>query len=163
MKLSWMKIFFVFLFVASAHGAFANWSLDEMMSSRDKKRTGVAKLSSRQKKSLQAWIQKNFVLKGQQNDQEQPQPVTMPHVSEVMQNGKYVKLSDNTVWEIHPADRSTVESWITPANIEVSTGKNQTYPYTLKNMTTKTTVLAKKVAPLMDGSVETNVYSTPSA
>ena len=149
--------------IAMTHSAFADWTLNELMNSRDKKRTGISKLSSRQKKALQVWIKKNFVLKtAEQEPSASNIPKTMPHVSEVLQRGRYLKLSDNSVWEIRPADRPTVESWITPATIDISITQNQYYPYSLKNQTTKSVILAKKVAPLIEqdeevDGIETNV------
>ena len=133
------KIAAICLFMTIFQFAYADWTLDEMMSKRDKKRTGVAKLNSRQRKNLQSWIRKNFVVRDSEVHEEQEKvrqeldaKKRAPTVSEVMQSGKYLKLTDNTVWEIHPADRATVQLWITPASIIVTTSNNPIYPYILK-------------------------------
>lgn len=167
-KLSF-KALIVTLLTIYSHAAYADWTIDELMSSRDKKRTGVAKLTPRQKRALQTWMHKHFILKGtevaekQKEEDKAQKAAKAAHVTEIIQSGKYLRLSNNSVWEIHPADRATVEGWMTPANILVTTSKNSRYPYLLENEITKTKVLAKKVAPLIESdqdAVNTNIQGT---
>lgn len=133
-----------FLLVSFALFAQSNWTFDDLMSNREKKRTGIKKLTPRQQEALQQWINKHFEVK------ESSFSAHLPTISEVMHSGKYLKLTDHSVWEIDPSDRPVVQGWLTPAKIKVKTGSDPEYPFLLVNQDTKTRVKAKKIAPLSE-------------
>ena len=70
--------------------------------------------------------------------------VTTPLMQENLKNGHYVRLSDDSLWEIDPADTSITQGWITPVEIVVTPSKDAAYPFTLKNSLTGSTVRARK-------------------
>jgi len=110
------------------------------MTEQNATETGVSKLTPGEKKALQQWINKHHTVKPGSSKKQQPQ------VSEVLVNGHYIKLSDGTIWKIHPSDTPITSSWITAANIEiVATGSDAGYPYTLTNALTGSKVQAQKV------------------
>jgi hypothetical protein len=126
-------------FTAYKSYSSSNNTLDTHMSPQEERSTGVHKLSPKERSELQKWI----------NQHHYPKSGTKmgahPTVSEVLGNGAYVKLSDNTLWLIHPNDRALTQSWITPANIEVTRSQDTQYPFSLKNTQTKSKVRATLV------------------
>ncbi|HEY4254831.1 MAG TPA: hypothetical protein VGM34_00610 [Chlamydiales bacterium] len=117
--------------------------LDFDMTPDEKKKTGVGKLSDKQKSALQQWIDNHYVKR------DQPLAVTAPKqrptISESIQNGKFVRLSDGTLWSIAPQDTALTQSWITPVEIIVTQTSDSEYPYKLTNTLTGTAVRAQKV------------------
>ena len=124
-------------------------TLDSDMTREEKKETGVSKLSRKEKKALQAWIDAHF--NGNEEAQGIPTPTSIkaapkrPVVEEVIQNGRYVKLSDQTSWEIYPADTIITQAWLSPSDILITQSGNGEYPYTLTNSQTGSSVRARKI------------------
>lgn len=71
-----------------------------------------------------------------------------PTVQETLNNGRFIKLSDDSLWEINPEDTAITESWISPAEIIVSIRNDMTYPYQLTNSITKSKVRARKATSI---------------
>jgi hypothetical protein len=69
-----------------------------------------------------------------------------PVLSESLNSGRYIRLSDNSLWEINPGDTAITQSWITPVEIIASPSGNATYPYKLTNSLTGSSVLARRVS-----------------
>jgi hypothetical protein len=67
-----------------------------------------------------------------------------PTIEENLNNGRLIRLSDNSTWQIHPNDTALTQSWITPVEIEVEETEDREYPYLLKNTLTGSKVRAKK-------------------
>lgn len=131
---------FAFLFAAaSIIGAF-----DADMSVQEMKQTGMAKLSAQEKMALQNWIETRYSkreviaqnLSGKKN--------LPPTLSENLKNGHYIRLSDNSLWEINPSDTPITQGWITPVEIKISASDDSSYPYNLTNSLTGSTVKARK-------------------
>ncbi len=114
-------------------------TLDTHMTPDQKRATGLHKLSEQERKELQKWINENHTLKPG------AKKIKRPHISEVIGNGAYVKLSDDSIWLIHPDDRLITQSWLTPVEILVERSPNAQYPYTLTNTLTKSEVRAAPV------------------
>jgi hypothetical protein len=72
----------------------------------------------------------------------------LPVVQESINNGQFIRLSDGTLWEIHPGDRKITQSWITPSEIKVVPSNEPTYPFLLTNSITGSSVLARHAASL---------------
>jgi hypothetical protein len=69
-----------------------------------------------------------------------------PTVMEMLNNGKYIRLTDNTLWEIHEKDTPITQSWISPVEIYAAPSGDKNYPYTLTNSLTGSKVRARKVS-----------------
>ena len=116
--------------------------LDYEMSLQDKKTTGVSKLNEPEKKSLHEWIDNNY--------EKRPEPVAKadsvehPLIQETLNNGRYIRLTDNSLWEIQPKDTPITQSWITPVEIFVTQSGHADYPYKLTNSLTGSSVLARR-------------------
>lgn len=114
-------------------------AFDSEMSTQEMKQTGMTKLSVQEKLVLQAWIDTHYTKKNlAQNN------VKNPTMQENLKNGHYIRLSDNTLWEINPIDTPITQGWITPADIIVSQSSDPAYPYLLKNSLTGSSVKARK-------------------
>ena len=66
-----------------------------------------------------------------------------PTIQESLNNGRFIRLSDNTLWEINPGDTPITQSWITPAEIISAPSNNSDYPFRLTNSLTGSSVLAR--------------------
>lgn len=133
---------YIFILLAFISSLFPLELLDHSMDSSDRKKTGVYKLSDKEKAILQKWIDTHYVKR------EEPllQEGTTKHalLEENLQNGKFIKLSDQTLWEIFPEDTSLAQGWITPVEI-ITTKTNQgEHPYQLFNSLTGSSLRAKK-------------------
>lgn len=134
-------------------------SMNTHMNDQDQQNTGVHKLTPQEQKALQQWINTHHDLKnsnGSTNGNGTGSYLSDPKnlvdqaasVSQVMRAGAYVELTDNTLWEINPADRSITMSWISPVPIYVKPNQDQNYPYLLVNSVTSSKVRAKKVTSM---------------
>jgi hypothetical protein len=118
----------------------AEFLLDQVMSKEEQKETGVAKLSRNQKIALEAWLNKNFILKSK----DQTSQKTQLSLSINIDNGQKLQLSDNSIWEISPDDVSTAAVWITPFPVKITQSDDPDYPYLLVNETSGVSVKARK-------------------
>ena len=117
--------------------------LDEVMTRDEQYKTGVSKLNAKQKMELEKWLNAKFVLKNQA-DMPESREVTL----EVnINNGKQLRMSDGSLFEIAPQDVPMTALWITPFKLTVSDSGDSTYPYLLQNMDSGTTVKAKMIEP----------------
>lgn len=118
--------------------------LDFDMTREEQKATGVYKLTDNQKQALQRWIDRHYTRR------EEPLVENANHapavLSENLQNGRYIRLSDRTTWEINPNDTALTQGWITPAEIIISQSGDSNYPYKLTNSLTGSSVKARKVS-----------------
>jgi hypothetical protein len=72
------------------------------------------------------------------------QKESKPVIQETLSNGRFIRLSDNSLWEINPQDRPVTQSWITPVEIITSPGDNPDYPFVLTNSLTGSKVAARR-------------------
>src|SRR5579862_3339262 len=89
--------------------------LDEVMSRDDQKKTGVVKLTANEKIALEAWLNKNFVLKTEEKATKSGLSLSIN-----IDHGRKLQLSDNSLWEIAPDDVSKAAVWITPFPVQIS-------------------------------------------
>ena len=129
--------------------------LDFDMSPIEKKQTGVNKLTDKQKAALQHWIDNHYTKRDVPLANTAPKQ--RPTISELVQNGRFVRLSDNTLWAIAPQDVSITQGWVTPVEIIVAPSGDSEYPFKLTNTLTGSTVRAKKAEAV------TQVPGTPAA
>ena len=112
--------------------------LNEVMSTDEQHKTGVATLSDAQKKQLESWINDKFVLK----------PTTVAAASTIylqqnIQSGTQLMFSDGSVYEIAPTDRSKATFWLTPIAITIEPSGDPDYPSKITNTLTKVSILGK--------------------
>ncbi len=55
------------------------------------------------------------------------------YVSEVINGGEQLRLSDNSLYEVAPEDWVKAQAWIVPTEIQVTMNNNEFYPFTLIN------------------------------
>lgn len=114
--------------------------LDEVMTREEQKKTGVVKLSLKEKIELENWLNKTFVLKVQDQAME-----AQLFLSININNGKKLQLSDESIWEIAPSDIPTSAVWITPFPVKIVPSDDPDYPFLIVNINTGISVKAKKV------------------
>ncbi|MBX7066968.1 MAG: hypothetical protein K1X28_07040 [Parachlamydiales bacterium] len=113
-------------------------SLESAMTKEEQKETGVAKLNIQERAALRDWIEDHYTKKMV------AQKSTAPILQEVLKGGRFVRLSDSSLWEIEPGDTPITQSWITPTEIKIGQSTDTQYPYTLTNHLTGSTVKARK-------------------
>jgi hypothetical protein len=114
-------------------------AFDSNMSEEEMRETGISKLTIQERAALQEWIEDHHSKKMVTQNKK-----TGPIIQEVLKGGRYVRLSDNSLWEIDTPDRPITQSWITPTEIKVATSNNPDFPNTLTNTLTGSTVKARK-------------------
>ncbi len=127
------------IFLASALVAAA--AIDFDMNADEKKQTGLYKLNDKEKTALQSWIDNHYTKRSQPVQQAIQEKGTL---QENLKSGSVIRLSDGSLWNIHPKDTPITQSWITPAEIVVSQSGDPTYPYKLTNSLTGSSVRAQK-------------------
>lgn len=133
-------VFALFLFAALNSDKLSGLiKLNELMSQDEQQKTGVSKLSQMQKQELEKWMNEKFVLKSTNSE---THPLTL---EENLQSGSQLKLSDGSIYEIAPSDRSKTTFWLTPINMTVSASNDPLYPVLLTNTLTGVSVRAKQV------------------
>lgn len=140
-----------FYFLSAVFSLFASEILDYDMDGPARKKTGVYKLSDREKSILQNWIDTHYV----KREIPLPQEMKDKHaiLQENLQNSQFIRLSDQTLWETFPEDLPIAQGWITPIAIIVSQGDVSEYCYKLTNSLTGSSIRAKKVEKLPKKSV----------
>lgn len=132
------KIFFIAALTSLTVFSQAQILLDEVMTKDEQKKTGVNTLSKNQKIALEAWLNRNFVLK-----QQPLAPSSQLYLSININNGQMLQMTDNSVWEINPGDINTSSVWITPFPVKIEPSSNPQYPYRITNLNSSASVLAR--------------------
>lgn len=113
-------------------------TLSADMTPQEIEQTGLSKLSFEEHTALQSWIDERYKRRAQVKKK------AGPILQENLQNGRYIGLSDRSIWEIHPADTPITQGWITPVEIKAAPSGDAKYPYTLTNSLTGSSVKAKR-------------------
>ncbi len=69
------------------------------------------------------------------------------YVSENLDGGAKLQLSNGDIYEIHPDDRDVSSAWLLPSNVTVTPSKNLDYPIIITNTISGTSIKAKKFDP----------------
>ena len=101
---------------------------------------------SDEKKEKPSSSQEDKTIKTPQKQKEIESTNATVSISEVIANGTFILLSDNSIWKIRPEDRIIAAEWIFPAEIVLEDSTNRKYPYKLNNKITQDSVLAKKAS-----------------
>ncbi len=115
-------------------------AFDSDLSEEQQNKLGLAKLSIQERAALRDWVEEHY----EQKEIAQNSKKTSPLLVEVLKRGRFLRLSDDSLWEIDPKDTPITQSWITPNEIKISKKSNGEYPYTLTNSLTGSTVKAKE-------------------
>lgn len=110
------------------------------MSDAEKAQTGISRLTIQERAALERWIEDHHTRKTVAQNKK-----TDPVLQEVLRGGKFIRLSDGSLWEINPKDTPITQSWINPVEIDVKPADSQEYPYLLINSLTGSSVQAKKI------------------
>ena len=125
----------------------ARITLSDTMSIPTQKKTGVIDLSYQQKLALEQWLNDNFVLKNQPEAKKKVE--TEVYLSQNINNGQKLELSDGSVWEVQPEDVNKASFWITPFPLEILPNEdpldNTVYPKKILNKYTGVTVKVKEL------------------
>lgn len=137
--------------------------LNDVMTPDQQQKTGVDKLSRAQKNQLETWINDKFVLKPVATTTPNTPPAATPspaapgpmpptglkdlYVSENLDGGAKLQLSNGDTYEVHPSDRDISSAWLLPSNISIAPNKDPQYPINLTNTVSKTTVRTRKFDP----------------
>ena len=116
-------------------------TLDFDMTKQEQKKTGIIKLRDTEKKALQNWIDNNY--EHRKEPIVKADPIQHPTLQETINNGRFIRLTDNSLWEINPKDTPITQSWVTPVEILVSQSGDPDYPFKLTNSLTGSSVLAR--------------------
>ena len=141
-----MSRFFVFLTLLGLTLTFTPLPadqilLEEVMTKEEQKRTGVYKMTMQQKIELEAWLNKNFILKNAKVNNQ-----TQISMSININNGQKLQLSDNSIWEVDPNDVSTAAIWITAFPVQIAPSQDPAYPFLIINTNTGVSVKVKKAS-----------------
>lgn len=115
-------------------------SINELMSIEDQQRTGVIRLTQKQKMELAKWL-----VEHQYNAEAASDEII--HALTVALNiagGKFIELSDNSVWEISPDDLVVSQSWLSPIPVKITPSSNPNYPFIITDLRSGQSVKAKK-------------------
>lgn len=124
-----------------------NIMLDDVMSPEEQKKTGINHLTAAEKQELEKWLNENFTFKLPEAAAQPDLPKKELYLSENINNGKQLRLSDGSVYEIAPDDLVRTSFWITPFQIKIVPSQDPNYPYQIINTNTGTAVKAKQVSP----------------
>ena len=93
-----------------------------------------------QKKELESWINQKFTLKVSDKTKQL-------YLSENIQSGTQLRLSDGSLYEVMPEDRQKASFWLTPFQVKVEQTADPNYPYKITNTITLVGVRAKQINP----------------
>ena len=131
----------------AASSSLLGVSLDDLMPIEVQRETGVIRLSSQQKQALANWLESRLA------HQNVPPPPTNEDASQIelslsenIQGGKILKLTDGSMWEVDPNDVSISRIWLLPFPVKIEEDhSNVEFPYKFINLTTGSSVNVKKL------------------
>lgn len=119
-------------------------SLNQQMSVKEQKETGVNQLDKKQRQNLETWLQNKSLQTRPQKDKLEDQTVSSSTLSINIDGGAFLQLYDGTVWEIDPAHRSITQNWISPIGITVEIVPGTAWPFKLINESNNEWVYARR-------------------
>jgi hypothetical protein len=121
--------------------------LNDVMPKDVQKMTGVADLSYKQRLILENWINDTFVLKNQPEKKKTGSESL--YLSQNIDNGKILELSDGSRWEVAPSDVERASFWIVPFPLYFVDNNdpfdNVTYPKKIVNQNTNLGIKVRQV------------------
>lgn len=119
-------------------------TLNQQMTVKEQKETGVHELNKKQRENLETWLQNKSLQTRPQKDQLEDKTVTSSTLSINIDGGAFVQLYDGSVWEIEPSQRSITENWISPIGITVTIEPGTQWPFKLTNESNNEFVYARR-------------------
>ncbi len=126
--------------------SFADFLLDDVMNKETQNQTGVSKLSYKQKKILEAWLNEKFQLKTAEQETKGRELL----LSINLNGGRRLQLYDGSIWEIDPSDLTQSSAWITPFAVQIEKSTSADYPTLLVNKDTGASVKARRIMTTQD-------------
>lgn len=121
--------------------------LNDAMSQKEQRKTGVADLNYQQKLALEQWLNDNFVSKNHVEEKK----VSDIYLSQNINNGKRLELSDGSLWEVSPLDVSKASFWIVPFPLELIDNSDprdkDQYPKKIVNKNTNVSIKVRMAQP----------------
>ncbi len=136
-----MRTLFV-LFCAFTSILHAEAKLDDYMPVDIQKYSGVYSLSDDQKQYLADWLAEHM---GDGKKTRNEHHAKELFLSENVEGGKFLRLSDNSLWEVDPIDLSRSKIWLFPFPVRLRKNGRQDFPYTVTNMNTGSKVDVRRV------------------
>lgn len=121
--------------------AAALTTFDSKMSDEELQTTGISRLSIPERRALEEWIEDHYEQKTVASNKQKD-----PQIQENLKNGHFIRLTDNSLWQIDPCDTPITQGWITQVDIHIGKSSDETYPYLLTNSLTGSSVKAKKIS-----------------
>ena len=124
------------------------------MTKIERDRTGVSKLSANEKAALEAWLT-NFVIGISAQQVNIYLGIGRERwVQKTIDGGAFIRLEDNSLWEISPIDKINTMLWLPIDNIIVIESTNSLYPYKLvgERDTAEARLLTATQSALSDGN-----------
>jgi len=121
--------------------SFALILLDDAMSKEDQKRTGIVNLTFAQKQALEQWLNQYCELRSVPKATEQKNL----YLSEIIENGTKVQLSDGSIWLVDPVDVERAALWISSGALKIVQSNNPDYPCLIVDPSTGISIKAKKL------------------
>jgi len=115
-------------------------NLNDVMTPEEQQKTGISQLSDMQKKELESWINQKFTLKVS----DKPKQI---YLSENLQSGTQLRLSDGSLYEVMPEDRQKASFWLTPFQVKIEQTADLNYPCKITNTISLVSVRAKQLQP----------------
>lgn len=137
-------------FLLTSTPLLARILLDDVMSPSDQKKTGVDGLSYQQRLALEQWLNATFVLKNPSEDEEKKVEANPVYLSQNIDNGRVLELSDRSVWQVAPQDIYKSSFWIVPFPLEFidnTDADKATYPKKIVNKNTNVSVKVRMLHP----------------
>lgn len=116
---------------------------DLEMTSKQKKKLGICRMTAKEKTAFQSWLDKNYEKREVPLEQEIPEK--RPNVSQIeyTETATFVHLNDGTSWRIKPKDAPIAQGWINPeVGIIVHKSGDLEYPTRLTNTLSGSSVCA---------------------
>ncbi len=115
-------------------------SLDQVMTTDEQEKTGVSKLSAKERAALEEWLTRFTVTIATEVAKKSAgsgksvvySGFGQKHwVREKIENGAFIKLEDGSLWQISPIDKINTMLWLPTDNVVVIESGNPQYPYKL--------------------------------
>ena len=122
--------------------AFSLILLDQEMSPEQQKKSGISKLTEAEQRHLEEWLDDHFVKKSESEKKIFGEKL---YVSEIINGGQRLRLSNNSLYELAPEDWIHAQAWITSAEVQVTHSPNEYYPFTITNPSSGYSVKARLI------------------
>lgn len=123
--------------------------LNEVMSKEVQKKTGVVDLTYKQRLALENWLNETFVLRRQPVARKKSEETL--YLSQNVDNGKVLELSDGSLWKVAPDDVERAAFWVLPFPLYFVDNNDPAdrndFPKKLVNQNTNLGVKVKQIRP----------------